>query len=222
MRVMAVICATDEKNVGLERSRTTLEKHGIQVFLYGLGEPWQGNGMKQVAAQIAAEKFQGQCDFILSLDGYDTLCFADEDEIVEKFMAFRHPMVIAAEMNCWPDVQNACRYPRSRTSSPFRFLNGGAYMAQTDYLVAMLREWGITKDFQAGSDQGFLTDKFLTYPGSMMIDEECSLFQTLCGVKPEHFYRSGKRVIHKKTYQVPCVLHGNGHMDMDWYWGITQ
>ena len=220
-KILAVLCATQETE-GLKRSIESLRRHGIEMYVYRMGQTWEGNGMKQVAAQYAAEKFQGKFDYILSLDGYDTLCLADEDEVLSKFMAFQNPMVICAEMNCWPNAKMACRYPPARSDSPFRFLNAGAYMAQTDYLVAMLKDWGITKEFKADSDQGFVTENFLSHPGCMVIDEACSLFQSLCDVKPEQFFQSGKRFINKKTFQVPCVLHGNGHTNMDYYWDIIK
>lgn len=220
-KVIAVLCATQETE-GLRRSRESLLKHGIEVFVYGLGQEWKGNGMKQVAALVAAQKFQGQFEYLLSLDGYDTICIADEDEIVDKFHSFNHPMVIAGEMNCWPDSKRASLYPPPRTNSPFRFLNGGAYLSRIAYAAAMLPEWGVSMDFQAASDQRFLTDNFLKYRGSMMIDEECSIFQCLCEISPDSFLRSGKRLINKTTFRMPCILHGNGHGNMDWYWEIAK
>ena len=117
-KILAVLCATQETE-GLKRSIESLRRHGIEMYVYGMGQTWEGNGMKQVADLNAAEKFQGKFDYILSLDGYDTLCLADEDEVLSKFMAFQNPMVICAEMNCWPNsISRDSRPPASEVLWP--------------------------------------------------------------------------------------------------------
>ena len=56
----------------------------------------------------------------------------------------------------------------------------------------------------------------------MKIDTECVIFQSLCDIKPEDFVMSGRRVISRTTYRMPCVLHGNGHTNMDFYWNLIK
>ena len=221
-RIIASLCATGQCE-GLDRATSSLERHGIPYNVYGMGMPWVGNGMKQVAALATARRAVSEhYEFVLSLDGYDTLCLADEWEIVGKFLALSHPMVICGEMNCWPDPRLACRYPPAVSSSPFRFINAGAYIAYTGYLLAMMDRWGITESFEAGSDQGFLTERLLSDPGCIHIDSECNIFQALCGLKPDFFVCSGGRVVNPITHRIPCILHGNGHVDMSQYWGIQS
>ena len=216
-RILAVLCATQETE-GLKRTQHTLNKFGIDYRVYGLGMEWQGNGMKQVAAWKISNEVLGQYKFILSLDAYDMLCVAPEDEIIWKFMSFQHPMVISAEINCWPDDELRSKYPPPRTQSPYRHICGGAYMAQTEYIAKMLSVWGVNEEFRASSDQRFLTKCLLENTGCMKIDEEAVLFQNLCKVPVENFHDIGSRMINKTTFQIPCFIHGNGQTDMSWYW----
>jgi hypothetical protein len=218
-KVVAVLCATKETE-GLNRAVSSLLRNGILVEVYGMGKEWEGNGMKQVAALDIANKYQGKADFILSLDGYDTITIAPVQEIIEKFLSFRHPMVIGAEVNCWPDKDKASLYPTASTR--FKHLNGGGYIARIDYLAVMLKEWGMTSEFKASSDQRWLTKVFLDNPGCMKIDYECAIFQNLCRIKKEEFIVCGNRLINRTTHQMPCILHGNGHGDMSWYEKVTK
>lgn len=220
-RVLASLCAT-ENTPGLQRCIETLRRNGIEQYVYGLGEQWQGNGMKQVAALHVAQMFLGKYKFILALDAYDVFCLAPEDEIIWKFMSFQHPMVIAGEINCWPDKDRTKDYPAPRCQTPYKHLNGGAYMAQTEYLAWKLKEWGVSPDFRAPSDQRFLTDQYLKDHRSMKIDEECVLFQTMCRADLKKLVFSGRRLVNLETETVPCFLHGNGKAKMEPFWDVIK
>lgn len=221
MKIVAVLCSTQE-NEGLRRSKASLSKNGIDVVVFGMGEAWQGNGMKQVAALSVARQSLGKYDLVLSMDAWDTLCFASHDEIVSKFWSFGHPMVVSAERNCWPDAKMASRYPSIATNSQYRFVNGGGYIAQTEYLVTMLEEWGVSKDFRQESDQRFLTQVFLKNPRCMRLDTECVIFQTLWELTSADFIQGGRRIINKENFSMPCIAHGNGHANMDWCWEMIK
>jgi len=155
------------------------------------------------------------------MDGFDTICLADVKEILEKFIAFNHPWVASAELNCWPRSDYAYRYKHTSDSS-YRFLNSGTYIANIEYFLSMLNEWGVTGDFRASSDQLFLTERLLENQSAIALDTQCVLFQTLGGGSAQDFIFTEHRVINRATSRMPCIIHGNGHTEMVPYYRLGE
>lgn len=198
----------------IETVKSLLDRHGIQYQMYGLDRNWRGFGAKLRSAYRAALELEWH-DYILLLDPPDCVPLGGPEAILERFEAFRHPWVCAAEPNIWPAGSFRTEdYPE--TQSPWKYLNSGSYLVERRYLKECFQRWapeGPDSIPTRVDDQQWLADKFIHEPGCIKLDTGCQLFQCLIGgwwafeVEPGRLYN-------KVTGTEPLILHHNGGGDI--------
>ena len=211
---MIAVLYASHHNEHVRRVCSILETQCVPFKLYGGDNTWKGFGQKlQCAARAARELTE---EHILFIDAHDVIVLGGPDALLARFEGFRHPWVCNAEPNIWPPNSFPPEtYPVC--NSPWRYLNSGAYMAERRYLAECFDRWGVP---EAGvDDQHWLADRFLKEPGSIKLDTECSMFQTLIGGAWAFEIDNG-RLYNTVTDAFPLVLHHNGGGDIIDYKGV--
>ena len=170
-----------------------------------LNEDGSGLGWKITLVQRELETYP-ENHIILFTDCYDVMLIAPPRELLHKYMEMQHPVVFSTESNCWPDEARAADYPPHDT--PFRFLNSGGYIARAGHLREMLKSLNVSAH---DDDQRVFTNIYLEKPGSIKLDHECQIFQSL--LEPGDRLRWAPKPLRLQnvlTGTRPCVLHGNG------------
>jgi hypothetical protein len=210
-----------------ERVRWLLESanyHGIEVFRLGEGRRWTGFYDCKIQQLWETVKDFSEYDYILFVDGDDSLFATGLGEMHWHFDQLHEPFVISAEMQCWPWAK---RYGDCSPLAPrkYRYLNSGGYMATWDAFITVLEA---VKDL---ADDGYgetnygqhmtikTRDQAAYYRAwmeglPMHVDSACRIFQCLAGVDTHWFYNEdfewGKRPFNRVTKTCPCVFHLNG------------
>ena len=206
---MIAVMHASHMNPRVKNVTDILEARGVPYVIYGLDNRWRGFAQKLMTARTAACALTDH-HYILFIDAHDVIVLAGVEALVRRFEAQGHPWVCAAEPNIWPP--NSFRpeeYPPS--SSPWRYLNSGCYMAEREYMVECFARW---EPIEYGvDDQQWLADKYINDPGSIKLDTGCHLFQCLIGGW-EHFTIHGDTFYNEMTMTAPLVLHHNGGGDI--------
>jgi hypothetical protein len=147
---------------------------------------------------------------VLCVDAFDTVIVDNLDVILEKYRGLNHPLVFSAETSCYPYQEKASLYPACDT--PYRFLNAGGWLAETDYMISVLEEIEVESIPDEANDQGVWTDFFLSNPSALRLDTRCEVFQSLFGAMGDMEFVDG--IANRITGTRPSVLHGNGPTDM--------
>jgi hypothetical protein len=159
-----------------------------------------------------------EADISILTDAWDVLICSSLDEIVFKFRAFNAPIVFNAERNCFPRADLAERFPTC--STPYRFLNSGFIVGQTEAMIEMLRMMKLDEqrdDFQrpdgtweSSNDQTEFQLFWLANCTKATLDTNAVICQTLHDAAPEEFGMEAGRVTSRLTGNQPSVFHGNG------------
>lgn len=200
--------------------REILKKKGWDVECE-VEEVWTGFRRKLHWAHRCARELT-RFTHLMLIDSGDVVVLGTPDEVMARYMEFDHPWVCSAEPFIWPaDMYPPERYPACDT--PYRHLNSGAYIAEREHLLACLDRWpagGIElKDFMRGrgEDGPFLTEFYLNDPGSIVLDHECKIFQSMCGSQvgddPYVIVTPGQ-AYNRVTDSYPLVIHFNGGGDI--------
>jgi hypothetical protein len=185
---------------------------GLRPEVLGYGQTWHGFGgrLRRVTAGLA-----GLRGPVLFLDAFDMLVLGRAEELQARFLDLGHPLVFAAETNCYPDPARAVAYPACKTR--YRYLNAGAWIGDAEYARALLLDAGADRVPDDTNDQGWLTELFLARPGALALDTRCELFQCLFEAVPdlEAPRSDAGRWRNRLTETQPLVFHGNGCTPMD-------
>lgn len=189
------------------------ERVGMDLRLYGVGQQYPGHTEGKFKGAIEECKRLKDAGYthVVYMDGFDTLIMRGAAHIATAYkMLAEPPILFAGEENCWPYADRFIEYPRSET--PWRFLNGGAWMGELGYLVERL-PLALQQPQYDSDDQGMLTQAYLSlaFPNAM-IDHWCRVFQTMAGshaqrVRPVPWQG---HALNDYTGTYPCILHYNG------------
>ena len=193
-----------------EAVESILKAQKIEYRVYG-GRPWRGFGDKLKMVHEAANTLT-EYTHVLVLDGFDCICMAGEQALLDRFLEFNHPWVMTAEINCWPEAARFKDYPNP-PETPWRYVNTGPYMAERTYMAACMNRWGGATLDPAENDQRWFTDRYLAEPGAILLDTGCRLFQSLLGGFDMLQYEPHK-LTNLKMGTEPLVLHHNGGGDI--------
>lgn len=200
----------------LKEFRASCERRNIQpVFLQG---EWRGLITKPKALLAHLEREGARFDHIVFLDAWDIILCADVEEMVEKFKAFGKPIVFNTERACFPRADFTDRFPESE--SPYRFLNSGFIIGETEAMVTMLRGMNLGEcrdDYQkpdgswvGSNDQENFQSYYLEHPESIALDYGANLCQSLHLAGEDEFFVDAPRIRSRLTGNTPAVFHGNG------------
>lgn len=170
-------------------------------------------------------------DHVLVVDAWDILLITSIEEILYNYKGFGRPVVFNAERNCFPRGDLAPQFDALAPNingvlSPYRYLNSGFFVGETDAVRQMLNEMNLSEipddtrnadgSWLCHNDQEtyglwFLRDTAREKPIAAL-DYFGILCQTLHGSEPAEFaYRPDtKRVVSLLTGNQPCAVHGNG------------
>lgn len=164
-------------------------------------------------------------DVICFVDAYDVLSFADENEILQKFLDYNCNLVISAELNCYPvgrDKLYDAMYKKTGMDVPtkFKFVNSGGYIGYK-HAIMDLFQWKtddkITQmsDETVGGDQNYFTEYFLANAPiaskKVKLDMNQQLFQSIYKVHYDELKFESGRLYNKVLDVNPCFLHFNGY-----------
>lgn len=203
LHVITVASTIDKRLVKL---LNTCVWQGINIEILGAGEPYPGNGQKLVYIQEYARQLDPE-DIILFVDAYDVLFIANEEKILEKFLAFNTSFLISAEQGCFPFSCLKSQYPE--TSSPFKYMNSGTFIGYAGFILKMLKDIDINPQV---SDQGQLSKYLLSRLSLFSIDYFAEIFLCLFGVSEDDVVldQEKKNLYCIPTQSFPCIVHANG------------
>jgi len=188
-------------------SFSTLEDHGW-VYHRVVAPIWGGFATKLKCVHEMA-KFFTRFTHIMFVDARDVVLLGTPDQVLKRFLEFDHPWVCGAEVNLWP-VDSFPRDVFPKSSTCWRFLNSGAYVANREHLLACFEKWpDIPND---ADDQRWLAERFLE-GNDILLDYKCKLIQNMCGSDHLMFMEYG-RAYNMLTHTEPLIVHFNGGTDI--------
>lgn len=157
-------------------------------------------------------------DIVMIIDGYDMFCLSGIDEIKNKFIKFGYPIVVSADVICYPDESLSNKFEYK--SDYFNYLNLGGLVGYVGELKKALKrifeyenEFIKTRFMVPCADQ-LIWQKYYLYDqkNQMVIDHDCDIWQTLGG-RPNMermMEKVGDRYRNKITKSFPCFIHAAG------------
>lgn len=193
MKIKVITVATQE-NYGLRMLCESLRRAEMDYVVLGLGETWQGFGMKIIKTREYLRTLVGYTHFIF-VDAYDTL-------FLKPITDYEGGIIFSTEKNCWPDYN--APYPESK--AVFRYLNSGCYIAPIDEYLALIDHFPIN---YADDDQRYFTNIYLK-TDKIKLDTDCKLFQSYAFTDQNDLTITPNSIINNHSGSEPAVIHFNG------------
>lgn len=209
-----VCTVASRSHPNLEKLIASCEQNKIQLEILGMGQPYGSNMDKLRFMRSYCEQLPDD-DMILFVDAFDMLILADQDEIASRFLSLNVPMLMAAEILCWP-LKGSAKF-HTRTASPFKYINTGGYIGW----VKAIKRWLNAFDeilLSGTSDQGAAQKLMMKKKYYYAIDHACAIFLCLYRVPTDAVYIDSinKKITCAYTNSTPCVLHANGGSFQVW------
>ncbi|MCK4934113.1 MAG: glycosyltransferase family 2 protein [Simkaniaceae bacterium] len=146
-------------------------------------------------------------DVVLCITGKDALLLGNEQEILEKFLAFERPCLVAAEMQCHPFSHLSWHYPEVETK--MRYVNSGVFIGYAGYIKELLKAFESLPD--EIDSQGIFTFLYLYDPENIHLDHFSDIFLSLKNVEAEDFAwdYERKNIMYFPTHTKPLILYGS-------------
>ncbi len=200
----------DTSKPGHEVLVKSLQKHGYKHHV--IVHPWRGFGDK-VLKTYEYLKAHPEIELFLYTDAWDTMAMAGPTEVMSKVRKEKWDKIIfSAEKACYPHPEKATKYPNDHKESPWRYLNGGNWMATNEAFCRMVEA---DTPSHTVNDQAYFTDMLIK--GYIKLDYRCELFQTIGFEGPDDF-NYGVRLHNSYWNTTPVFAHGNGRTPMDKIW----
>ena len=195
-------------------------KQGINpVILKG---EFKGLASKPKMLQAYLESGGVKDKYMIFSDCWDIVFLKTPEEILEKYLQFNSSIVFNAEKALWPRTDltpfYTDKYPES-TSAPYRFLNSGFLIGETESILNLLRSMNLEnivddyiKDdgvWHHTNDQADFQEAFCNQPVKIELDTKANICQTLHGI-PSNEFEFGNTIKNILTDSEPCVFHDNG------------
>ena len=195
MQKIKVITVATADTPQLQALIRSAKRHGMDLTVLGLGENWQGFGMKVILTREYLKTLTGYTHFIF-VDAYDTLFLKPVTEVPDYIL-------FSAEKGCWPDADKASEYPG--ISSQWKYLNSGTYSAPIDDYLFYTDNYPIV---MADDDQRYFTNMFLKEK-DIFINDNCTLFQSYAFAAEGDFSITDV-LTNNITGTQPAIIHFNG------------
>lgn len=167
---------------------------------------WRGFGDKVLKTYEYLKANPDITHFFYS-DAWDTFALSTMEEALRK-IPNKDIILFSAERACYPHGEKAVLYPE--TDSPWKYLNGGGWFASSELFCKMVE--AVTPHF-TDVDQVYFTDRFLEGTHGIVLDNNCTVFQTIAFCPDSDFDLKAKP-INTVTKTTPTFWHGNGHTPM--------
>jgi hypothetical protein len=207
MKIKFITYASNSNHNGWVNLEKSLKHFGWDYKL--IVSPWKGFGTKLLGVYDHIKNgAEDDLDILIFGDSYDTFMLCSPDEVIEKYKNHIDKVLFSAELDCWPDKGLIEKYPAC--NSPYRFLNGGGFICTVENYINLI---DMDPCDHSVNDQERHTDLFLNRnaESKIILDNNCSIFQTLGHTKESDFEYKNRRVINKITGESPCLIHGNGN-----------
>lgn len=164
--------------------------------------------------------------YLIFCDCFDLVFATKPVELFEHFLKFNVPVVVSAEKNCFPaDLKD--EYDKlDNFGSPYRYLNSGMIVGETDAVLACLEEmdaknipndyWSAEQNCMINPNDQFEWMKiFLKQPVKIELDYGQLLCNTLHSVKLEDLEFDEFGIMNKECGCYPMSFHMNGSAKTD-------
>lgn len=185
----------------------------LQPIILGSGRPYPGHAARLKMLRQFLNEAGDRFTHLVFSDAYDVVWSAGWNELLERFATFGRPIVFSAERNCFPDSSLRRRYPR--TSSPYKYLNGGFWMAEIPAARELLNEMDDAMLTPNTMDQQIFAQMFVDGDPRLALDYSSLLCQSLCQAGDDLRYDAALgRIVNRLTGSAPAAFHGNGGVNM--------
>jgi len=201
-----------------ERMVATARRVGIEPLLYGFnsnhphGKDYQGTDIVNILTE------RTDAEYVMGVDAPDVAFLAGEDEIMEKFATFEHPLVISAEREgvrgiekTQEELYRQCEAVGGQLAQP----NIGCWIGKREYALHCFNEAErLYKD--KPENPAYSYDNHFQYLALMKawgggpsfhLDHNSVIFQSMNNA---NVILEGKRVRNLITGTIPPILHFNG------------
>lgn len=180
------------------------QRQGIFLIPHGIGATFAGWANALVSQTLPAiEDLQREgYTHILFTDGSDSIIIAPEKEIIEKYKSHGMPScLMSADSECFPPLNGE----KFTGPEPWRYVNGGGYIAEIGYFVALVKYLAAKYAADDGNHQSWIV-KDWPIPG-LVLDHKCTIFQPMDHTPKE---AQNGRIVNFWTDEWPCILHFRG------------
>ena len=202
-----------------ERYLPVLEKQLIDKDLklkkLGFGQKYTGHKMKDTELLSYVKSVENKDDIVIFVDGFDTLCLANKEEIIDKFKKYNKKLLISVEnIGNLGFIHNAI-FDRVRN----RFINTGLFMGYAGFLEKFLENmYSYDSDLKSNQKtwSNFLFRKAWKHfdMEEIGLDINNELFLNYSFTVSDKYKIKNKRVyLNNSTY--PCFIQGNGCANMN-------
>jgi len=210
-KIMVVTTATDLTHPGLKQFVRSMKRFKIPYKI--IYHTWQGYGGKILETYRYLKENPLKLTHFVYADSYDSFFLSGMQNICYRVKNW-DAIMFQAEKACYPHPELADQYPH--TMSPWKFLNGGGWVAPVDDFIAMVEADMLTDDHW--NDQLWSTQQYLKHyeDGAITLDTNCDVFQSIAFANDDDFNYDDEHYIFKNavTNTEPVIIHGNGHTDM--------
>ena len=144
-------------------------------------------------------------DLVLFTDAYDVAYFGTQDEIIEIYKSFNHPIVFGCEKECHPDPHLAGLYPNK--NKEFSYLNSGLFIGTVQALRKCIIYYEYT---DTDDDQRYWTKQYFENQGLITLDYENKLFLNTSGFDKNYFMCDVDASVAYYKLANPLFVHVNG------------
>jgi hypothetical protein len=209
-RVLVCTVATQE-NEGLAILKESCRKFKIDLKVLGMGEEFRGFGWRLKTLHSYLLEQQSMYDVLLTIDGYDMLFTTGLEKIIERYLNYSTPLLISAEPECWPfEYPSPHQYPLAPTR--YRYVNAGGYIGDIKYITQVMTKHDVPYLNDWDDDQRFWAWMYVLGAAELKLDHYCQIFQCLNHTREDVVI--GKKLRNRVTGSTPCIIHGNGRIDM--------
>jgi lysyl hydroxylase/galactosyltransferase/glucosyltransferase len=209
-RVLVCTVATQE-NEGLAFLKESCQKFNIDLKVLGMGQQFRGFGWRLKILHSYLLEHQAAYDILLTIDGYDMLFTTGLEEILEKYINYSTPLLIAAEPKCWPfEYPSPDEYPPAPTH--YRYVNAGGYIGDIKYITHLMTKHKVPYLNDWDDDQRFWAWLYVLNVAELKLDHYCQVFQCMNHALEDLVIENKLR--NQMTGSTPCIVHGNGRNDM--------
>ena len=224
-KIHTLTFGTDESLMSLLYN--SAKRHNITFKNLGKGLEWKGsnpNGKTGCGQKINVMREYLQNlpddDIVMFVDGYDVFISNNINSIMQEYYKFDKKVVFSRDYKfCWPDATLAELYPDDV------YLGGGCWIGQVKEMKNILKQTILPTNPPTEShvnddddEQLYYTKKYLSGNYSIVIDEECKIFQTTDYYDMDNVVIKDNKLYNTVTKVYPCVYHGNGGSDAKAKW----
>jgi len=222
MKVIVLTRCTHNWNIGHSHLVNSLHHFGydFKVIIDPTWKPWKNCHKRHVEW---LRENRGEYTHILQTDAWDTLALGSVEELCKKYKAIANGKWLnSAEKNLFPK-QSECSYVKYTpemfsTDSPWRFSNGGGYIAPIDLFIDVVENTprrNTEDEVTAENDNEWGNNLYVYYNnGNIVLDTQCEIFQTLFWEYPGDFSWKNERLVNNITKTEPIFIHGNGRSNL--------